>query len=140
MLAAGESSPSAAMKFAASVKPVGSMKSAAMIEAVAIDEYSAVGYVGVVVVHNSVVMPVISPVVPAPAISPEEADSKAESKRNPRTAKVKSRIRIPARPDPDRRSISEPWVILRHVNHFRVGWFDHNGLPLVTHLLLRRAF
>ena len=60
------------------------MKSAAMIEGctrviegVVIGEDSAVGDVGVVVEDDSVPMPIVSPVVPAPAIAAKEADAKA---------------------------------------------------------------
>src|ERR1700680_1693076 len=130
MLATRESSRRSAMKSGCSMKSTGS------IEVVAIDENSAVRYVGVMVVNNSVVVPIVSPVVPAPAKPTEEADCKAEAKRNPRTGKVKSRIRIPTRPDPDGLSIHEPWVILGNVNHLRLGWFDHDGFPLLAHLFL----
>src|SRR5258706_7846029 len=137
MLTTSESPRSSAMKSAGSVKPASSMESAAAIDIVAIDENSAVRDVGVVVVNNSVVMPVVSPVVPTPAIPPKEADSKAEAKCNARTGNIESRIRIPARPDPDRLSIHEPGVIFRNVNDLRFGWFDHNGFPLLAHLFLR---
>jgi len=133
MLRRTETSPAgspAAMKSPA-------MKSAGVIEVVAIDEDSAVGDVGVVVVNDSVVMPIISPVVPSPAKPAKEADSEAEAKRNPRTGKEQSWIRIPAWPDPDGLSIGEPRVVLRHVNNLRVGGFDHNCLFLLGHLFLR---
>src|SRR5580704_4729183 len=119
----------AAMKSAAAVKVT-----FRNIEMVAIDEDSAVGLVGVVVETNIVVMPVVSPVVPAPAKPAKKADSEAETKRNSWNPKVKPWIRIPARPDPDRISIDEPRVVLGNVNNLRIGWFDHNGLPLVGHL------
>jgi len=64
------------MKSAGSVKPVGTVKSTGMIEVIAIDKNSAVRDVGVVVVNNSVAMPVVSPMVPTPAESAVEADSK----------------------------------------------------------------
>ena len=57
------------------------------IEGVVISENSAVGNVGVVVVSDVVVIPVRSPVVPAPAISAKKADSKTETKRNSWAAK-----------------------------------------------------
>ena len=119
------------------------MKSSAMIEVpagvikgVVISEDSTVGYVSVVVVDDSVVMPIISPVVPAPAEAAEEADSEAEAKRNTRSGKVQSWIPIPVRPRPDRISIHEPGVIFRHVNDLRIGGFDHNGLPLLSDVFL----
>jgi len=81
MLAAGESSFGPATVQSASVRSTG------VIEVVAVREDSAVGYVVVVVEHDTVVMPVVSPVVPSPAEPAKEADSKAEAKRDPRTGK-----------------------------------------------------
>src|SRR5882724_9721504 len=119
------------------------LKSSAMIEVpagvvkgVVISEDSAVGYVGVVVVDDIVMMPIISPVVPAPAKTAEEADSKAETKRNTRSGKVQSGIPIPAGPDPDGLSIREPGIIFRNVNDLRVRGLDHNGLPLLSDVFL----
>src|ERR1700693_3848222 len=146
VLAAAEASGVSAMKTSdsrnptASVKSPASMKSSGAIEVVAIDENSAVGNVTVVVEENSMTTPVVSPVSPAPAKSAKEADPKAEAKRDSRAANVESRIGIPARPDSDRPSIHQPRVILRHVNNFGIGGFDHNGLPLLFHLFLRCAF
>jgi len=79
MLATGESSGFSATKSASS------MKSAGVIELVAICEHSAVGLVVVMVETNVVVMPIVSPVVPSPAESAKEADPKSQAKRNPRT-------------------------------------------------------
>ena len=62
------------------------------IEGVVIGEDSAVGYVSVVVINEIVVMPVRSPMVPAPAKSAKKADSKAEAKRNSRAVKEQSWI------------------------------------------------
>jgi hypothetical protein len=62
----------------AAVKSVGSMKSPGMTEVVTVDEDSAVGYVAVVVEHDPVVMPVVSPMSPTPAKPAEEANSKAK--------------------------------------------------------------
>ena len=78
MLATGESSGLSAMKSASSVK------STSVTEVVAIDEDSAVGLIVVIVETNVVVMPIVSPMVPSPAESAKEANSKAEAKRNPR--------------------------------------------------------
>ena len=57
------------------------------IESVVISENSAVGNVGVVVVSDVMVIPVRSPVVPAPAVSAKKADSKTEPERDSRAAK-----------------------------------------------------
>jgi len=115
------------------------MKSAGVIEVVAIDEHPTVGYVGVVVINDTSVTPVRIPVVPAPAKAAEIADSKPEAKSNSRSGKIESRIRIPAWPDSDRLSIHEPWIIFRNINDLRIGWCDHNGLPLLSYVFLRCA-
>src|SRR5882724_9458398 len=128
---------------APALKSASTMKSAAMIEVctrviegVVIGEDSAVGDVGVVVENDSVVMPVVSPVVPAPAIAAKEADAKAQAKRNSRSGKVQPWIPIPAWPDPDRLSIHKPRIIFRHVNDLRIGRLDHDRLSLLAHTLL----
>src|SRR5882724_624420 len=115
------------------------MKSAGVIEVVAIDEHSAVGYVGVVVINHAPVTPVGIPVVPAPAKAAEIVDSKAEAESNSRSGKIESRIRIPARPDSDRFSVHEPGIIFRNVNDLGIGWLDHDGLPLLSYVFLRCA-
>src|SRR5580692_12460554 len=112
------------------------MKSTGAIEVVAIDENPAMRYVGVVVVNDAVVMPIVAPVVPAPAKPAKEADSKAEAECNSRTCKEQSWVRIPARPHPDWFSIDQPGVIFAHVNNLRVGWLDHDCLPLLGHFFL----
>jgi hypothetical protein len=69
------------------------MKSAAAIEVVAVHEDSAVGYVSVVVELNPVpTAPIVAPVVPAPAISAKQTDSKADAKPNSWAGKEQSRI------------------------------------------------
>src|ERR1039458_3120819 len=96
------------------------MKSTGAIEIIAIDENSAVGDVGAVVESDPVIMPVISPVSPAPAKPAKEADSKAEAKRNSGTIKEQPRIPIPARPDPDGLSIHQTAQTVRPPD-FRVS-------------------
>src|SRR3984893_3652147 len=107
-----------------------------VIERVVIGEDSAVGDVGVIVEHDSVATPIVSPVVPSPAIAAKEADAKAQAKRNSRPSKVQPRIPIPAWPDPDWLSIHEPGVIFRDVNNLSIGRLDHDRLSLLGHDLL----
>src|SRR5437899_13038323 len=82
-----------------------------MIDGVVIGEDSAVGYVAVAAETDIVVMPIISPVVPAPSKTAKEADSKAQAKRNSRSGKVQPRIPIPTWPHPDRLSIHQPGIV-----------------------------
>src|SRR5438045_9708662 len=101
------------------------------IKVVAIDEDTAVGDVAVMIEKDTVVIPIRSPVVPTPAKPAKEADAKAGTKRKTQTCKVQSRIPIPAWPDPDRLSIDEPSIVLRHESHLTFAVFDHNVLSLL---------
>lgn len=51
----------------------------AVTQIVAINDRSAVGDVGVVVVNHTTTMPVVSPVPPAPSESSEETNSKSDT-------------------------------------------------------------
>src|ERR1700737_2197139 len=128
---------------APALKSASPMKSAAMIEVctrvierVVIGEDSAVGDVGVIVEHDSVATPIVSPVVPPPAIAAKEADAKAQAIRNSRPSKVQPWIPIPAWPDSDWLSIHEPGVIFRDVNNLRIGRLHPARLSLLGHGLL----
>src|SRR5579872_5135090 len=110
-----------------------------MIEVVTVHKDSAMGFIVVVVEANVVMVPVISPVVPAPTKSAKETNSKPEAKRDSRPFQIQSWIPVPVRPYTDRISVDQPWIILRHINNLGLCWLDHNGLPFVTHIFLRGA-
>ena len=139
MLATTKSSFTSTMKSPASMESTSTMKSTGAIEVVAIDENSAVGYVAVVVEHDPVVMPIVSPVSPSPAKPAKEANSKAKTPSESWPREVQPRIPVPARPHPDGLSIDEPRIILRHVNNLGICGLNHNGLPLFAYLFLRSA-
>ena len=107
-----------------------------VVEVVAINDGSAVRDVGVVIVDYPVAMPVASPVMPAPTISSEEADSKSNPEGNYGTGKKDSGHRIPAWISNDRLAVHEPRIIGRHVHDFRVGRFDDNCVALSCYLFL----
>ena len=107
-----------------------------VVEVVAINDRSAVRDVGVVVVDHPMAMPVASPVMPAPTISSEEADSKSNPEGNYGTGKKDSGHRIPAWISNDRLAVHEPRIIGRHVHDFRVGRFDDNCVALSCYLFL----
>jgi len=119
----------------ASVERV-AMVEVAMVEVVAIDDGSAVGDVGVVVVDHCAAVPVVSPVMPTPPISSEKAEPEADSKSNPRSGQEDPRNGIPTWIRDDRLAIYEPGIIGRHVDHFRVGRFNDNRAALRRYLLL----
>ncbi len=108
----------------------------AVAEVVAIDDCSAVGDVGVVVIDHPVAVPVTSPVMPAPAKSSEVTDSESNSEGDCRACKKDSRHGIPARICNDRVAVHEPGIIGGHVDHFRIGRFNENGVALSRYFLL----
>ena len=112
------------------------MVEVAMVEVVAIDDGSAVGDVGVVVVDHCPAVPVISPVMPAPPISSEKAEPEADSESNPRSGQEDPRHGIPAWIRDDRLTVHEPGIVGRHVDHLRVGRFDDNRAALRRYPLL----
>jgi hypothetical protein len=108
----------------------------AMVEIVATDDRSAVGDVGVVVVDHTMAMPVTSPVMPAPAKSSEEADSKSDTEGNCRAVKKDPGHRIPARICDDRLAVHEPGIIGGNVNHLGIGRFNDDCVPVSCYLFL----
>src|ERR1700679_1993481 len=74
----------------------------AAIEIAPVIKRCATGKVSAVVKHGVMVMPVESPMTPAPSETAEPPDSEADSKRKVWPIKPDSRIRIPFRPGHDR--------------------------------------
>jgi hypothetical protein len=109
---------------------------AAAIKVVAIDNGSAAGDVGVVVVSYAMAMPVASPVMPAPTISAEETDAEPDSKPNPHSGQENPRHGIPAWIGDNWVAIYQPGIIGRHVDHLRIGWFDDDRVALGRYLFL----
>src|ERR1700676_1417766 len=108
----------------------------AVVEVVAIDDRSAVGDVGIVVVNRCAAMPVVSPVMPAPSKSSEEADTESDSKSNPRSRQEDSRHGIPAWICDYGLAIHEPGIVGRHVDHLRIGGVDDDCVVLSRYLFL----
>lgn len=127
---------SVSMERAAVVEVAAVEVAAAAIKVVAIDDGSAVGDVGVVIVNHAMAVPVASPVMPAPTISAEETDAEPDSKSNPDSGQEDSWHGIPAWIGDDRVAIYEPGIVSRHVDHFRVCRFDDNRVALRRYLLL----
>src|SRR5258708_4935873 len=101
-----------------------------------VTKLSAMRDVGVMVEECSTVMPVVPPVAPAPPISPEEAETKSNTKGKADAAPKDPGHRIPARIGNDRRPVHEPGIVRRHVDHLRVGRFDDDRVALRRYLLL----
>ncbi len=72
------------------------------VEGVPVIKRSAPGVVPAVVINCVSVMPIESPMTPAPSKTAEQTDSEADSEREVRAAKPNSGIRVPSRPRRDR--------------------------------------
>ena len=109
---------------------------AAVVEVVAINDRSAMGDIGVVVVDHPVAMPVPSPVIPAPPKSSEESNSKSSAEVESRTAVKDSGLRIPTWVGDDGIAVHQPRVIRGDIDHVRNGRFDGDRIALSRHVLL----
>ena len=112
------------------------MVEVAVVKVVAVDDRSAVGDVGVVVVDHTVAMPVASPVMPAPTISSEKAHAETDSESNPGSGEEDPGHGIPAWICDDRLAVYEPGVIGGHVDHLGVSGLDDDCVALRCYLLL----
>src|SRR5579864_8155725 len=108
----------------------------AVIEVVAIEDCAAVRDVSIVVVSYFVVMPVTIPVVPPPAKSPEETDSKSSPEVQSRAVKKYSGHGIPARVGKNGIAVHEPGIVRRDIHNIRIGRFDDNCIALSRYFLL----
>src|SRR5438445_7383344 len=108
----------------------------AAVEVAAIDDRPAVRDICVVVVDYPAAVPVVSPVMPSPPKSSEEADAKSKAERDCGAGKKDSGNRNPAGVGNNRCSVHEPRIIGRHVDHIRVGRFDDDRVALSGYILL----
>lgn len=109
------------------------------VKIVPVIERVAVGVVAVVVVNWVAIVPVESPMSPAPSEAAKETDAERDPEGKIRTAIPNSRIRIPAGPRTNGPAVNNPWVVSGNVNNFGIGRLnDHRG-ALVRYGLLRSA-
>src|SRR6516162_7122019 len=106
---------------------------------IAVVKGRAMRVVPVVVIDDVAVVPVKSPVRPAPTKTPEKSDSEPSSKRKIRPAIPDARIRIPSRPRHDRWPVHYPRIVRRHVDDIRRRGLDNDGRTLRRYHLLRSS-
>src|SRR6266403_2592973 len=111
----------------------------ASIVVVPVIKRGAPGVVPVVVMNYDSVMPVRSPMTPAPPVSSVVAGSEADSVRRVQPAIPDSGILVPSRPLLDGTSINQPWIIFGDVNDFGVRRLDDDGRVLGRYGLLLRS-
>src|ERR1700731_1560688 len=95
-----------------------------------VTELSAVRLKGVMVEECSTVMPVISPVAPTPPKASEVSDSKSDTERKSDAAPKYPGHRIPAGVRDDGRTIDQPRIIGRHIDHFGASRLDDDRASL----------
>jgi hypothetical protein len=110
-----------------------------VVEVVAVIKRVASGVVAIVVVNHVTVMPIKSPMMPAPAITSVPADSESLSKEEIWAAIPNSWIRIPARPRHDGLSVNQPRIVRGDVNDIGAGRFNTDGGILLCYGLLLRG-
>ena len=108
----------------------------AAVEVAAIDDRSAVRDIRVVVVDYPAAVPVVSPVMPSPPKSSEEADAKSKTERDCGAGKKDSGNWNPAGVGNNRCSVHEPRIIGRYVDHIGVGRFYGDRVALSGYILL----
>src|SRR5882672_3903463 len=121
----------------APVKPVFVVEiGVAAVEVVVIHDRAAVGDISAVIEHRVMAVPVVSPVIPAPAKPAEEADSKSSTEVESWAAKKDSGHRIPTWVRHNRIPIHEPRIVGWHVNNVRVCRLNDDRVSLSRYVLL----
>lgn len=89
------------------------------------------------VVLYPVMVPIASPVMPPPAVTPEPTDFESSSPPNVGSRIPSPRIFVPSRPGHDHRGpIHNPGIVGRDVDHLGVGRFNNDGFALGLYDLL----
>src|SRR5580704_12513856 len=96
----------------------------ASVEVVPVIKGAAAGVIPVVVIHCVSVVPVKSPMAPAPSKAAEEADTEPGSEREVRAAVPNPGIGVPARPRHNRPAVHQPRIIRGDINYIRLGRLD----------------
>src|SRR5215469_423861 len=93
--------------------------------------------VPVVVVFYPTMVPITSPMMPAPSVAPVESDFESNSELDVRSRIPNSRIRIPSWPGHNhRKPIHNPGIVSWYVNDFRIGGLNHDRFALGLYDLL----
>src|SRR5208337_5023915 len=99
----------------------------------------APGVVPVVVINYDSIMPIGPPVVPAPLITSQPADSEADSEPEEWVLIPDSGIRVPPRPCHDGISVNRARIVCGDVNHLGISRLNDDRRALRGYGLLRRG-
>src|SRR5271166_6189735 len=111
--------------------------SPASVVVVPVVKRAAPGVVVVVVIVYVSVVPIASPMIPAPSPTSEPTDSKADSEPEGGAVIPDSGIRVPTRPRHDGISINHPRIVRGDVNHLGVSRLNDDCRVLRSYGLLR---
>src|SRR5271165_6430696 len=100
---------------------------------------AAPGVVVVVVIVHVSVVPIASPMIPAPSPTSEPTDFEADSEPEGWAVIPDSGIRVPPRPSHDGISVNHPRIVRGDVNHLGVGRLNDDRRALRSYGLLRRG-
>src|SRR4030081_168269 len=95
--------------------------------------------VPLMVMHHVVVVPIGAPMVPAPAVAAEDADSNPQAKRNSRPVDVDAGHSNPPRVVWKRISVDHPGVVFRYIDDLRIGRLNRDHLSVRCDRFLLRA-
>src|SRR5208283_4758555 len=113
--------------------------SPASVVVVPVVKRAAPGVVVVVVIVHVSVVPIASPMIPAPSPTSEPTDSEADSEPEGWAVIPNSWIRVPIRPRLDWVSVNHPRVVGRNINHLGASRLNDDRRPLRVYGLLRRG-
>src|ERR1700679_1934546 len=92
-----------------------------------------------VAVNHAVSVPIRPPAVPPPAEAAEETDTNSHAELDPRPIEEEAWIPNPARIVREGITVHDPWIVFRHVNDLRIGWFNDDRIALHRDGFLGRA-
>src|SRR5882724_3500353 len=95
--------------------------------------------VPVMIVQHIVVVPVGSPVMPAPAETSEDADPNTQAERNPWAIEIEAGNADPRGVVWERISVDDPWIVFGYVNDVRICRFNRNRLSVIRDSFLLRT-
>src|SRR3954471_9245516 len=107
------------------------------IKAIAINDGSTVGDERVVVVNDSAAAaPIKCPIVPTPTKPGKNPNAESQTECDSWPVGVESRIRIPTGKNSQRRSVNNPGIVLRYINHVGGCRLNSDTLSLRANSLL----
>src|SRR5208282_586177 len=100
---------------------------------------AALGVVPAAAMRDPVVVPIETPIRPAPSKTTEESNAETDAEREVGALIPDSGIGIPSRPRHDGTSVNQPGIICGDVNHIGAGRLNDDSRAVRGYGLLRRG-